>query len=288
MRVLITGATGLLGSTLAPFLTGIGHDIIRHGNSAKSDVSCDLTHRALTLALLNDICPEIVVNLVAWTNVDRCEEDPHRAYLLNVRTVENLVASMRDRANAYLIHISTDQVYDSVGPSREDEIRLTNIYALTKYAGELAAAFMPSTILRTSFFGPSLLPDRKSLSDWLLDSLRGGRPFTVFTDVVMNPLSMATLSAMIDRVIESRIEGVFNLGSRGEMSKADFAFGIARVYGLSTHNVMRGVSSDIDLPAYRPKNMSMDCKRFEAAFDVILPNLGDEIRNLNGGLDAIT
>lgn len=288
MRILVSGASGLLGATLAPFLARLGHDVVRHGKSAGTDVSCDLTDRAATLALLDDMRPDIVVNLVAWTNVDNCEKDPHGAYLLNVRTVENLAAGMRAHRGAFLIQLSTDQVYDSPGPSQEGEIRLTNTYALTKYAGELAAALVPGAILRTNFFGSSLLPSRRSLSDWILDNLRGGRPFTAFSDVVTNPLSMTTLSAMISRVIERRIEGVFNLGSRGGMSKADFAFEIARVYGLSTHNVMRGVSGELDLLAYRPKDMSMDCKRFEAAFDVSLPNLGDEIRNLKRSPDAIT
>lgn len=289
MRILIAGASGLLGTTLAPFLAGIGHEIVRHGHSAhssRSDVSCDLTNRHATAALLNKVNPEIVINLVAWSDVDKCEQDPHGAYLLNVRTVENLVASMRNRKSQFLIQISTDQVYDSIGPSREDDIRLTNTYALTKYAGELAASLMPSAILRTNFFGHSLLPTRKSFSDWALDNLRDGKSFTAFTDVMANPLSMMTLCTMIARVIEKRTEGVFNLGSRGVMSKADFVFEIARVYGLSTNAIKRGEAGDVNLFAYRPKDMSMDCKRFEAAFDATLPQIEDEIANLKRNADA--
>jgi dTDP-4-dehydrorhamnose reductase len=285
---LVSGASGLLGTTLAPFLAGAGYDIVRQGRSdARSDVSWDLTDRDVTVRLLRKISPDIVVNLVAQTNVDRCEEDPQGAYLLNVRTAENLVAGLRDRTNAHLVHISTDQVYDSPGPSREQDVRLTNTYALTKYAGELASALMPSTILRTNFFGHSLLPGRSSFSDWLLTSLRNRDPITVFSDAVISPLSMGTLCEMIGRVIETPIKGIFNLGSRGFLSKADFAFEVARIYGLATNNVKRGLCSDLGLPAYRPKDMAMDCSRFEAAFNVVLPEIEDEIRSLRRSSDAI-
>jgi dTDP-4-dehydrorhamnose reductase len=287
MRILIAGASGLLGSTLSPFLARAGYEIMKHGQSAANDVLCDLTDREATIAMLEATRPDVVINLVALSNVDKCEENPHLAYLLNVRTVENLVAGMCGHPPPHLIQISTDQVYDSVGLSAEDEIRLTNTYSLTKYAGELVAARMPSTILRTNFFGHSALPGRKSFSDWLLDNIRGGDPITVFTDVVVNPLSMETLSAMIGRVIDKRVAGVFNLGSRGAMSKANFAFELARVFGVPTEGVTRGLSRDMHLKAYRPKDMYMDCSRFEAAFDVTLPALQDEIRNLKRNSNAV-
>lgn len=288
MRIMISGASGLLGTTLAPILAKSSHDIIKHSNNGQGDVSCDLTDRTATLALLDDLCPEVVVNLVGLTNVDKCDEDMHAAYLLNVRTVENLVAGMRNRANAFLIHISTDQVYDSAGPSREDEVHLTNVYALTKYAGELAAKLMPSTILRTNFFGRSLLPGRKSFSDWALENLKNGNPMTGFSDILVNPLSMTTLSTMIACAIEKRVEGVFNLGSRGAISKADLILEIAKVYGLNTDYVRRGLSTDADFLAYRPKDMQMDCRKFETAFDVRLPKIDEEILELKRIDDAIT
>lgn len=284
---MITGASGLLGTTLAPLLAKRGHEIVRHANSGEGDVCCDLTNRIATFALLDNIRPEVVVNLVGLTDVDRCEEDMQAAYLLNVKTVENLVAGMRNNANSFLIHISTDQIYDSIGPSREEEVHLTNVYALTKYAGELAAKLIPSTILRTNFFGQSLLHGRKSFSDWVLENLKSGNAITGFTDVVVNPLSMSTLSSMIARTVEKRIAGVFNLGSKGGISKSDFIFEIAKVYGLNSVNVARGLSTDMDFLAYRPKDMQMDCYKFESTFDVSLPSICKEIFELKKNDDAI-
>jgi dTDP-4-dehydrorhamnose reductase len=281
VRVLITGASGMLGNTLAPVLARAGHDVVRHGHHRGADVSCDLTQNTSARALIDNVHPEVIVNLVAATDVDECERDPHAAYLLNVRTVENLVAAMREQ---FFIQLSTDQVYDCAGPSKEDDVRLTNTYALTKYAAELAAVRVPSTVLRTNFFGPSRLAGRKSFSDWALDSLQNAKPITVFEDVVISPLSMRTLSAMIDRVIKRRVAGIFNLGSRDAISKADLVFEIARAYGLSTRAVTRGSVRDVNLAAYRPNDMSMDCARFEAAFDTALPRLHEEIEHLKEGI----
>lgn len=280
MTVLITGATGLLGSTLSGVVAAAGHSVVRHGMTGSADILCDLTDADRAAGLLADVQPDVLINLVGKTNVDACEVDPHAAYLLNVRTVENVARALRRNAGAFLIHISTDQLYDSPGPSREHDTRLTNTYALTKYAGELAAARVPSTILRTSFFGPSRALHRKSFSDWILENLRTNAPFPVFSDVVVNPVTLMTLSRVICDLLPRRLEGPFNLGSRGAMSKADFAFELARAFGLSGEHMIRCSSRDAGLRAYRPTDMSMDCTRIIEEGGVTLPALMDEIATL--------
>ena len=287
MRILILGATGLLGATLVPLLIRNGHDIVRHGNHTECDISCDLTNTEAAHSLFDKVNPDIIINLVALTNVDLCEKEIHQAYLLNVKTVENVVSGiLKKHQNTFLIHISTDQVYDSKELSCENEIKLTNTYALTKYASELAAKFIPSTILRTNFFGQSLLVGRESFSDWILNSLRNNNSITVFNDIVINPLSMKSLSEIIESVIKNRIEGVFNIGSHGAMSKADIAFEIAQLYNVPTQNMKRGLSTDIDLLAYRPKNMSMNCTKFEETYNYKLPTLLDEINSIKEKLNV--
>jgi dTDP-4-dehydrorhamnose reductase len=286
VKVLIAGATGMLGATLAPCLEAAGHDVVRHGHRGAGDVGCDLTDRQAAKALVDEVSPQAVINLVALTNVDRCEREPDRAYRLNVLTVENLVAALAGRDGAFLVQISTDQVYDAAGPNAEENVRLTNTYAMTKYAGELAAKLMPSAVLRTNFFGPSAAPGRNSFSDWVLDGLCARKPMTAFADVIFNPVSMITLSNIIGRVLERPVRGVFNVGSHGAMSKADFIRETARLHGLSDGAVTRGLSTAAGLPAYRPKDMSMDCARFERAFGVTLPRLTDEIAGLKRGCDG--
>jgi dTDP-4-dehydrorhamnose reductase len=280
MRVLVTGSTGLLGATLVEVLRSRGFEVLCHGR-APGEWSADLTEPAAARALLKSAAPDTVVNLAAATNVDRCELHPHEAYLLNTRIVENLAGALEagDRG-AHLVQISTDQLYDGMGPHAEPGVTLTNYYAFSKYAGELAAAGVYSTILRTNFFGRSQHAVRRSFSDWLVESLQRGEPIQVFDDVLFSPLSLPRLADFICTAIERRVRGVFNLGSRNGLSKAEFCYSLARILGLSTAKMTRASASAAPLKAYRPKDMRMNCTRFEEAFGVQVPTLAQEIESM--------
>lgn len=283
--VLVTGATGLLGSTLCPALGKSCNRVVTQGRrGGGADFAVDLLDRSGTDAMLASVRPSTVINLVGLTNVDRCETVPDDAYRLNVRTVETLVAAIGGTVPAcHLIHVSTDQVYDDAGPHAEAAPTIRNVYALSKYAGELAAAVRPATVLRTNFFGRSRVPGRVSLTDWLYGGLRGDEPVPVFEDVLFSPLSIATLAEMIALAVEKRPRGVFNVGSRDGMSKADFAFRFAECLELDTRRLRRTTSGEAGfLKAYRPKDMRMDCAKFEGVIGVPMPTLREEILKASG------
>jgi dTDP-4-dehydrorhamnose reductase len=282
VKVLLLGSSGLFGSTLAPFLCSRGHEVKTHSRGDGAQYQADLNDPKDANELLGKIEPELIVNLVGLTDVDRCETQPNQAYLANVRSVENIAGWIKqEKIPCHLVHISTDQVYDGAGVHPEEKVALTNYYAFSKYAGELVAASVPSSILRTNFFGRSHCPQRESLTDWLFRALSNSDPIQVFDDVLFTPLSMATLSEMIELIIQTKPIGVFNLGSHEGMSKADFAFTFAEELHLSTRAITR-TSTDREtfLKTYRPKDMRMDCSKFENTLGVKLPILRDEIKRV--------
>lgn len=280
-RILVTGAQGLLGSTLVPHLRARGYNLIEHVRSSPGDSRADLTDVHQVYLALDKAMPDVIVNLAALTDVDECERSPQRAYQLNVKIVENIAKWIQGSGNnCHLIQLSTDQVYDGSGPHKEDELALSNYYGFSKFAGELVASTVSSTVLRTNFFGPSRCPGRISLSDWLVDALINKRAITVFDDVRFSPLSLQYLVTMIELVIERRQQGIFNLGSKGGMSKAEFAFALAEVLGLPTGQITIGTSENVKLATYRPKNMCMNSSRFEETFGVKLPILKKEIQSM--------
>tara|TARA_X000000950_G_C13831464_1_gene626370 strand:+ start:541 stop:1407 length:867 start_codon:yes stop_codon:yes gene_type:complete len=281
-KLLVTGATGLLGSTLVPLLQERGHQVTQMSHNHTSDLKVDLTIYEHTAYALDHIKPEVIINLAALTDVDRCETNPQEAYLLNVKSVENICSWVkREIQPCHFIQISTDQVYDGPGPHAEEDLSICNYYAMSKLAGEFVAKSVPSSVLRTNFVGYSKCKGRSSLTDWLHLALLGESEVNVFDDVLFSPLAITTLSECIELCVIKKPLGVFNLGSRDGMSKANFAFEFATALNLSTSNLVRTSASNVsNLIAQRPNDMRMNSQRFECIMNLSLPSLTDEVKKI--------
>jgi len=280
-KIFIAGASGLLGVPLSRHLKNKKYEIISHSCKSKGDVSGDFSQYNQVQKILNEYSPDVIINLVALTNVDQCENDPQQAYLLNVHPVENITRWIKESASlTKLIHVSTDMLYDSIETSTEDEVHISNMYSMTKYAAELVANTVESVVLRTNFFGPSQVSGRSSFSDWLLDALKSQNHFNLFTDVHFSPLSLDSLMENIEIVIEKFIPGVYNLGSKEGCSKADFADTFADYLELNRSCAKYISISQVTFKAVRPTGMKMDSSAFEKTYQVNLPNLDDEIKRV--------
>lgn len=288
-RILLLGSTGLLGATLLKCLGSYGHSVATHGRGEGAEFQADLSNVDEASELLDKTAPAVIVNLIGLTNVDQCEAQPNSAYMANGSTVENISDWIKRRAaDCHLVQISTDQVYDGTGPHSENHVTIRNYYALSKYCGELAAAGVSSTIIRTNFFGRSRCGKRKSFTDWLYESISGELKIQVFDDVLFSPLSMDTLSRLICLIMQTRPVGVFNLGSHHGMSKADFAYAFARELKFPTHNMTRtAIDKEAFIKAYRPRDMRMDCAKIESTLGITLPILSEEIRHAAREYSAI-
>jgi dTDP-4-dehydrorhamnose reductase len=278
-KILVLGSSGLLGSELTSGKYLEKYKIISQSLRSETDFNLDLENYYELIKMFEKVNPDIVINLVGFTDVDYCEKFPKKAYRLNAKTVENLVYAIKEcHSKSYLVHISTDQVYDSSGYCSEKNIRLSNYYSFSKYIGELIASRTSSTILRTNFFGRSKTANRSSLTDWLYYELKNGNTINLFEDVCFNPISMQNFCKIIESVVEKKIQGIFNLGSNDGMSKADFAFNFAKFMNFSTSNMKCIKVSEANfLNAYRPSNMIMNLTKFEHRFKIKLPKLINEI-----------
>jgi len=277
--ILVLGAGGLLGSEFITSNGLLGFKIVTHGFTSGMEVCADLSNIDEVFRIMYQVLPDVVVNFVGLTNVDYCEAHPSEAYRINVKTVENIVAWIKQsNKNIHLLHISTDQVYNGVGPHVEGNVNLSNYYSFSKYAGELVAAGVNSAILRTNFFGKTKCSKRKSLTDWLYFNLTSGNEIEVFSDVFFSPLSSATLCKIISQIISRRITGIYNLGSKNGMSKAEFAYQFVKILGLNNSLMADCNIDDVTfIKTYRPKDMRLNADRFERETGILLPSLIDEI-----------
>ncbi len=278
-KILVTGATGLLGARLVPELKLYGNEVATTARSGEVTFKVDLTNWHATNEMLTTFMPDLIINLASLTSVELCQNDPNQAYRSNTLVVEMLVRWIENRnIKPHLVQISTDHVYDGEGLNDEADICLRNVYAFSKYAGELAAARVPSSIIRTNFIGKSAVDYRQSLSDWVYKSLSEGKSVEVLDDVFFNPVSINTLVSIIRQIIDVRPVGTFNLGANGIMSKADLDFLLAKYFDLSPFAMTRIKSADAKfLKAFRPKNMTMNSSKIEKILGIKLPDLETEV-----------
>lgn len=277
--VLVTGGTGLLGSSLVPYLSQKNYNLIVHGNRIKADFNFNLANEIEAFQELDKIKPSVIINLVGVTNVDLCEENIQVAYLGNTRTVETLSNWINHKSRTcYLIHISTDQVY-SAGGGKEEHINILNNYALTKYAGELAAKLVYGVVLRTNFFGKSPLPNRKSFVDWIYESMKNNLPINAWSDVMFSPIAIKSLISLIEKIIEIKPVGIYNVGSNNGMSKSEFILTFADLLKLPSNKIKLIKTQDlIGMTVQRPKDMRMDNSKIEHILKTRMPDCIDEIK----------
>lgn len=270
----------MLARFLAPPLAGRGEVVgVSRREGDETAVTCDLRDPAAVAGLLDEVRPDLLVHLAALTDVDGCETDPVAAYEANVRATANLVDWLSAHAPATrFIYVSTDQVYDAPGPSAEEVVRPRNVYALTKLWGEdharrLAAAL----VLRLNFFaGPEA-----GLVGWLAQKCRAGEPVRLFSDVLFNPLHVDDLADCFLEMVDRGASGTFNLGGAGDgLTKAAFLRAAAAALSLPDRNLGDGSVADLQLPAYRPRDMRMKVGRAEALFGRSLPSVEDGLARL--------
>lgn len=281
-NILVLGSYGFLGSRLCTYLKKKKYKVFQHGRSHDADYKFSTSEQLRNLILDNRIGS--IVNLVAATNVERCEIDLDYAMDANVYFLKKVISEIKffdDNSKPFLVHISTDQVYQGSGPHKEESARPMNNYSLTKYFSEHIALSTPSITLRTNFLAKNNNPKKISLCDFIVNSLREGRKIEVFQDVMFNPLHIDTLCQFIDLSLERKICGIYNVGSLKGKSKADLAYSIAKRLNLDTSLMTKiKYSNSSILSANRPLDMRMDCTSFQKKFSLTLPSFDSQVDNV--------
>ena len=110
-----------------------------------------------------------------------------------------------------------------------------------------------------------------------MSSLSEGKKITLFNNILFNPISINSLVDILVQIISSNNFGLYNLGSKNGMSKAEFGLKLAESLNLSTKNISVDSDDKSNLFAYRPKDMRMNCDKFEKSFKINLNSLESEL-----------
>jgi dTDP-4-dehydrorhamnose reductase len=248
MRLLVTGAGGMLGRAVVDAATRLGHEV-----RAVTRAELDITDAEATRLALVCARPDAVVNCAAYTDVDGAESDWQAAEAVNARGAGN-VAVAAEEVGALIVHVSTDYVFD--GSKREpwlesDPVAPLGVYGETKLAGELAvAAANPAhAIVRTAWlFGAG----GRNFVDTMLALGAQRDEISVVTDQVGCPTWTGHLAGVLVELSERPKEtGIHHIAADGSCSWNEFALEIFERAGVDCR-VLPATSAQFVRPAARP------------------------------------
>ncbi len=253
-RVLVTGASGQLGSAIAR--TFKDRDVTAHTHATLDISDVDAVRRAVDAAR-----PDAIVNCAAYNNVDAAESHTLEAFTANAFAVRTL-ARAAESAGAILVHYGTDFVFagmdgpdtapydESVPPSPQ------SAYAASKLVGEwMALAYPRAYVLRVeSLFGlPADWNGRRGSLDTIVAGLDAGREVPVFTDRIVSPSYVADVAAATRYLVDSPAPaGLYHCVNSGHASWEQVALEAARVLGVSPR-LKRMTTAEVNLIAARPR-----------------------------------
>ena len=227
MKILVTGATGMLGQDVLRVLTEQRHECL-----GVSSADFDLQDTAAVLSAVKAFMPDAIIHCAAYTAVDAAESEPTRCCNVNGMGTLNLARAAL-AVNAKLLYISTDYVFDGRGDApREatDHPQPVNVYGLSKLQGEEAvrALLTKSFILRTSWLfghgGGNFVETIRRLG-------REKSQISVVDDQIGSPTYTLDLARLIAQMIVTDRYGVYHASNEGFCSFADFARVILRADG---------------------------------------------------------
>lgn len=280
MRILVTGASGLLGANLAleaakdHTVYGLVNSLELH-TTAFQVLQGDLAEPGVIEALLDRTQPDWVIHCAALANVDACETDPARAVKLNTDVPRRLAQHVA-RGGARLLHISTDAVFDGVkGDYKEDDApNPLSVYARTKLGGEIAVAETnPDAIVaRVNLFGwsPS---GKRSLAEWFLNNLSAGKAVMGFTDVFFCPLLANDLGNIFLAMLQKQLYGLYHVVARDCLSKYAFGVKLADLFNFDASLIRPTSFRESGLAAARSPNLTLNTEKLTRALGVPLPTI---------------
>lgn len=282
MKLLLTGCQGQLGFELQRSLAPLA-DVVAVGSA-----DCDLSDEAALRALIQKVKPDGIINPAAYTAVDKAESDQAMARKVNA-DAPRIMGEEAAKLGAFVIHFSTDYVFEGVGEhfyQESDETNPQNVYGLTKRDGEqgLQHACPQHVVMRTSWVVGA---HGGNFAKTMLRLAAEREALSVVADQYGAPTSAALLAdvtaQLVGRLKQQGLTGfpfglyhVVASGITNWHTYAQFVIGEAvkagKVMKVQPDAIKPIASSDYPVPAKRPANSRLDTKLFQHTFNLQLPH----------------
>lgn len=284
MRYLLLGKNGQVGWELQRALAPLGEMVAldRAGSGALCGDLADLEGLRRTM---RQVRPDVVINAAAYTAVDKAESEQDLARVINAEAPA-VLAQEAAESGAWLVHYSTDYVFDGTGANawkETDPVAPLNVYGVTKLEGERAIqrSGCKHLIFRTSWvYGVR----GNNFARTMLRLAKERDRLTVIADQIGSPtgadlLADVTAHAIRSALHRSEVSGLYHLAAAGETSwhaYASFVLDFARRAGIELKVVADAVlpvpTTEYPTPAKRPNNSRLDTRKLQETFGLQLPN----------------
>lgn len=283
MKILLFGKNGQVGWELQRSLAPLGELVAV--DFASQDLCGDFTRLDGIAQTVRIVSPDVIVNAAAHTAVDKAEDERERVRVINALAPATLAREAR-KLDAWLIHYSTDYVFDGSGSKPRVETDPTaplNVYGQTKLEAEKAIleSGCHHLIFRTSWVFAAL---GGNFAKTMLRLAQERDRLTIIDDQIGAPtgadlLADVTAHALRAAVKRPNVSGLYHLVAAGETSwygYARFVLNCARESGLrlkvAPENILPVPTSAFPSPATRPKNSRLDTEKLQSTFDLNLPS----------------
>jgi dTDP-4-dehydrorhamnose reductase len=279
LKILITGATGLVGRALVERCRISGDEVCAYDHQ-----SLDISDFDAVVSAVNEKRPHAVINCAAWTDVDGCERDPEKAERVNALGPENLARASHN-TGAVLITISTDYVFDGYKEgfyTQRDQPAPISVYGRFKLEGErrAQAAHARTIVVRTGYiFGPGGKNFLSNVVGWV----RRGEKLKAIGDYWGTPTYGRDLAARLRELAVLDLPGIYHVVSSGDGASFEtFSREALRLAGLPVDGMEVINGDSLGRPAPRPHNSRLKCLLSEAIGLAPLPSWQEGLAHFIG------
>lgn len=269
-RVLLSGASGFVGYNLARYLRddfelyGTYHQI-QPPSGEDRFIKVDVTSRGSVEEVLDRVEPQAVIHAAAVAEVDFCERNPGICSQVNVKGTEMIVETAAS-AGCRFIFLSTDLVFDGEKGdySEEDEPNPTTFYGVTKLKAEkqVLHATDRAVLLRLGLMYGKRSYSSAGFVHKLVESLKAGKPFQLFTDQYRTPLYLRDLAEALRMILQDEdLRGLYHLGGPERVSRWEFGQAVGEVFGFREELLLPIRMEDLPGMVPRPRDCSLNSGR---------------------------